>query len=85
MDKANPTPENAAPGISIRNGPLVEMEIDDPNSHGLEPTNHGYSKRKARNSTSNRKSYKESSEDDDDDKPLVRQADPVSLMLDLEF
>lgn len=71
MDKANPTPKNAAPGISIRNGPLVEMDIDEPNANGLEANNHVNSKRKARNSTGNRKSYKEASEDDDDDKPLV--------------
>lgn len=66
MDKANPTPENAAPGISIRNGPMVEMDIDGPG------VNKDTGKRKARNSSGQRKSYKEPTDDDDDDeKPLV--------------
>ena len=67
MDKANPDPdsENAAPGISIRNGPMEEMDIDKPESR--EPETNG--KRKSRHS--NAKSYKESSEDEEDDKPLV--------------
>lgn len=67
MDKANPSPKNAAPGISIRNGPMVEMEIDGPETNG----NAG-SKRKARNSTGQKKSYKEVS-DEDDEKPLVNK------------
>ena len=66
MDKANPDAENAAPGISIRNGPLKEMDIDEPET-GKPETN---GKRKSRHS--NAKSYKESSdEDDEDDKPSV--------------
>ena len=67
MDKANPDAENAAPGISIRNGPLEEMDIDE--SKATEIQTNG--KRKSRHS--NAKSYKEASEDDDeeDDKPLV--------------
>lgn len=66
MDKANPDAENAAPGISIRNGPLVEMDVDEPEIKGLETNG----KRKSRHSHA--KSYKESSdEDDEDDKPLV--------------
>ncbi len=66
MDKANPDAVNAAPGISIRNGPLEEMDIDKPGT-GVPETN---GKRKSRHS--NAKSYRESSgEDDNDDKPLV--------------
>lgn len=69
MDKANPPTQNGAAGISIRNGPVDEMEVDGPQVNG----NTG--KRKARSSMGNGKSYKENSdeeEDDDDDVPLVR-------------
>ena len=63
MDKSTPVGKNAAPGISIRNGPVQEMDID------VAPKS--TSKRKARESLSNGKSYKEASESEDD-KPLVR-------------
>ena len=65
MDRANPDAKNAAPGISIRNGPLEEMDIDESEIRG--PETNG--KRKSRHS--NAKTYNESSEDDEDDKPLV--------------
>jgi DNA topoisomerase-1 len=60
-----------APGISIRNGPVEEMNVDDadkaPRSNGV-----AAAKRKARSSVTNGKSYKEStSSDSDDNKPLV--------------
>ena len=61
MDKANQAANNAPAGISIRNGPVDEMDLD-------EPTATGTSKRKARISMGNGHSYKEVSEDD---KPLV--------------
>ena len=68
MDKANPPALHGAPGISIRNGPVDEMDIDEPVTNG-----NPNGKRKARGSMSNVKSYKEASgEDDEDDKPLVR-------------
>ena len=67
MDRANPPPTNGAPGISIRNGPMDEMEIDGPQLNG-----HANTKRKARAGMSNGKSYKEASdEDNDDEEPLV--------------
>ena len=59
MDKANQAANNAPAGISIRNGPVDEMDLDEPAATGT-------SKRKAR--ISNGHSYKEVSEDD---KPLV--------------
>lgn len=72
LDKANPAPKNAAPGISIRNGPVVEMDIDGPTTNGLGTKGTDNGKRKARNSAGNRKSYKEATDDDDEDeKPLV--------------
>lgn len=67
MDKANPPVANGAPGISIRNGPMDEMEIDGPEMKG-----HISNKRKARASTGNGKSYKEASEEEEEDNvPLV--------------
>lgn len=68
MDKASPPATNTAPGISIRNGPMDEMEVDGPEVNG-----HISTKRKARASVGNSKSYKEASdEDNEDEKPLVR-------------
>ena len=68
MDKANPAGKNAAPGISIRNGPVEEMDIDEaPN---------GTSKRKAKGDRGNGTSYKAASESEDDDKPLVGHKHP---------
>ena len=73
MDKASSTPANAAPGISIRNGPVIEMEVDKVQLNGVEATGDTGNKRKSRNSGVNRKSYKETSndEEDDEEKPLV--------------
>ncbi|KAL1639952.1 DNA topoisomerase 1 [Diplodia intermedia] len=52
-------------GISIRNGPVREMDIDEPNGVAN-------GKRKQRASI-NGKSYKESSSSDEDDKPLSKR------------
>lgn len=68
MDKANPDAVNGAPGISIRNGPMDEMEIDGPEVNGNAST-----KRKARGGTGKGKMYKESTDEDDEEtEPLVR-------------
>ena len=63
MDKANRAGKDAPAGVSVRNGPVEEMDLD-------EPTVNGASKRKARGSIGTGKSYKETS-DEEDDKPLV--------------
>lgn len=68
IDKANPPVEGGATGISIRNGPMEEMDIDEP------PTNGNLtSKRKARSSMTNGRSYKEASDEEEEDEgaPLV--------------
>ena len=65
MDKANPPAINGAPGISIRNGPADEMDIDEPTMNG-----NANGKRKARGNMGNGKSYKEASEEDE--RPQVR-------------
>ena len=68
MDKANPPVANGAPGISIRNGPMDEMEIDGPEVNGK-----ASSKRKSRGNMGKGNSYKKASdEDDEDEEPLVR-------------
>ena len=58
-------------GISIRNGPVEEMDVDGadkvPRTNGV-----AAAKRKARSSVTNVKSYKDgTSSDSDDNKPLV--------------
>ena len=69
MDKANPG-ENAQAGISIRNGPLEEMDIDESPPKDTKTNGNGNGKRKSR--PSNGKTYKDaSSEDEGGDKPLV--------------
>ncbi|KAL8721576.1 MAG: hypothetical protein Q9225_001784 [Loekoesia sp. 1 TL-2023] len=65
MDAANKPVKHAAPGISIRNGPVEDMDVDG------EPEVNG--KRKARASISNGVSYKDASDDDEDEKPLSKR------------
>ena len=66
MDRKNPSGRATAPGISIRNGPVDEMDVDvNPGSGAAS------NKRRSRNSTTNGFSYKEQS-DDEDEVPLVR-------------
>ena len=68
MDKANPPVANGAPGISFRNGPMDQMEIDGPGINGK-----ASSKRKSRGSMGKGRSYKEASDEEDEDEgPLVR-------------
>ena len=74
MDKANSSKTGEQMGISLRNGPLEEMEIDEP--IGATSKKNG-AKRKARESMTNGKNYKEaSSENEEDNEPLVWQACP---------
>lgn len=68
MGKGKPSNGHVDPGVSIRMGPVEEMDVDTPLANG-----HMNGKRKARNNTTNGKGYKEASSSEDDDKPLVRQ------------
>ena len=83
MDKANPTSSRAAPGISIRNGPINEMGIDIPNGNDLAINGTATGKRKARQSLTNgkTKTYREVSSGEDEDEPLVH---PVPTNIKLE-
>jgi DNA topoisomerase-1 len=67
MDKQVPSNGHVEPGISIRMGPVDEMDVDAPSTNGA-----ANGKRKARNSITNTKSYKDASSSEEDDKPLVR-------------
>jgi hypothetical protein len=67
MDKQLPSNGHVEPGISIRMGPVDPMEVDAPATNG-----NANGKRKARNSITNGKTYKDASSSEDDDKPLVR-------------
>jgi DNA topoisomerase-1 len=71
MDKSNPAGEVSQAGISIRNGPVDEMDIDGP-ATDTHLVNGAKGKRKSRASLGNTKTYKEASSDPDvDDAPLV--------------
>jgi DNA topoisomerase-1 len=65
LDKEFPSNGHVAPGVSVRMGPVDTMDVDTSAEN-----NNVNGKRKARNSITNGKSYKE--ESSDDDKPLVR-------------
>ncbi len=66
MDAQIPSNGTVHPGISIRMGPVDDMDIDEPITNG-----NANAKRKARASVPNTKSYKDASSSEDDDKPLV--------------
>jgi DNA topoisomerase-1 len=70
MDREVPSSKDLPTGISIRNGPVEEMDVDKPDISQVNGTVTG--KRKSRGSLV--KNYAEAnsaSDDDDDDKPLV--------------
>ena len=72
LDKEFPSNGHVEPGVSIRMGPVEEMEVDTPTTNG-----NLNGKRKARSSITNGKSYKEETSDEDDE-PLVRSSpDPL--------
>lgn len=67
MDEAIPQDGYAPPGVSIRNGPILEdkMEVEQSATNGV-------AKRKARNSTGKAVKYNDDeSEEHDKDIPLV--------------
>ncbi|KAL8862762.1 MAG: hypothetical protein Q9178_000704 [Gyalolechia marmorata] len=65
MDAANKPPKHAAPGISIRNGPVEDVDVDhQPGTNG---------KRKGRASMNNGVSYKDATDDSEEDKPLSKR------------
>lgn len=66
LDKEVPSNGHVEPGISIRMGPVEDMDVDEPATNG-----NANGKRKARSSITNGKSYKHESSEEDD-KPLVR-------------
>ena len=73
MDKSVASSNHVGSGISIRNGPVEMMDIDGCEGGDAKTNGVVSSKRKARHSVTNGKSYKDASSDnDEDDEPLVR-------------
>jgi len=70
LDVELPSNGHVEPGISIRMGPVDDMNVDAPATNGDANAN---GKRKARNSVENTKSYKDASSSEDDDKPLNKR------------
>ena len=76
LDKQTPSSaKRVDPGISIRNGPADEMDVDSPTINGT-----GASKRKSRTSV-NHKSMKEPSSDEDDEPIVSRTTSLASRIL----
>ena len=77
MDDTDTSMGELNPGVSIRMGPVEDMDVDSP------ATNGNGTKRK---SSMNGKSYKDTTEsDDDDDVPLVRRMHSVTIYQDLTY
>jgi DNA topoisomerase I len=76
MDKEIPSNGHLGPGISIRNGPVGEMDVD-----AREPATNGVSNGKRKSRGSIRKAYKEATSSDEDDVPLVRWIHPCTTAL----
>ncbi|KAI9879702.1 MAG: DNA topoisomerase 1 [Pleopsidium flavum] len=72
MDRANPSGDTVQPGISLRNGPLEETDLDEP-TKGVQTNGNNTGKRKARQNLTNGNTYKEASSDEEDDKPLSKR------------
>ena len=76
MDDTDTSMGELNPGISIRMGPVEDMDVDPP------ATNGNGTKRK---SSMNGKSYKDTTESDDDDVPLVRCMHSAMIYQDLTY
>ncbi|KAF2013319.1 hypothetical protein BU24DRAFT_424331 [Aaosphaeria arxii CBS 175.79] len=68
MDRANPSNGDMDPGVSIRMGPVEDMDVDPPATNGI-----ANGKRKSRGSLTNGKTYKDASSSDEDDKPMSKR------------
>jgi DNA topoisomerase-1 len=71
MDNGAPSNGDTIPGISIRNGPIEDADVDMQDA-GSDANGSGLSKRKSRGSAGKIKSYAEPDSSGEDDKPLVR-------------
>ncbi|KAF8863437.1 putative DNA topoisomerase 1 [Acephala macrosclerotiorum] len=67
MDEVSGSASNLPAGISIRNGPVIDDEMDVD-----EPTTNGHAKRKSRANTSKAVKYNDDS-DESDDEPLAKR------------
>ncbi|KAI9720062.1 MAG: hypothetical protein M1812_003189 [Candelaria pacifica] len=76
LDKSNPSGKHVIPGVSLRNGPVDEIDIEAPETNGVRANGTGSGKRKSRPGATNGKTYKEASTgegEDDEDKPLNKR------------
>jgi hypothetical protein len=74
LDQETPSNGSVKPAISVRSGPMADLESSKPHVNGV--TNGATNgKRKSRGSLTNGKTYKESSSSDEDNKPLVSHRD----------
>ena len=73
MDRAVPPSGDVLPGISIRNGPVQEVDTPMPDANGV-GANGGPAKRKGRENLA-KPSYADAETSKEDDKPLVWTAD----------
>ena len=71
MGKPSAKNDHVKPGISVRYGPVDDMDVDGPATNGASNGTLN-AKRKSRSSIGNSKSYKEASSESEDDRPLVR-------------
>ena len=77
MDKEIPSNGHLDPGISIRMGPVEDMDVDNER-----PVANGAANGKRKSRGSLQKSYKEATSSDEDDEPLVRlESTPLANFL----
>ena len=82
MDKGIQSNGHVEPGISLRMGPVEQMDVDGPDYQTSHVNGTSTVKRKSRGSLSKGKTYKEpTSSEDDDDEPLVRISHSLKLVL----
>ncbi|KZF25965.1 topoisomerase I [Xylona heveae TC161] len=73
MNKENPPHgRGIQPGITLRHGPVEEMDVDEPATNGVTTNGDMQGKRKSRASVNGTKSYKEQSSDEDEE-PLSKR------------
>lgn len=73
MDKENPSNGTLHPGVSVRMGPVEDMDVNGEQKDAAHVNGAVNGKRKSRTGATNGKSYREaSSSDEDDEIPLVR-------------
>lgn len=71
LDRAIPSNDHVAPGISLANGPMEAMELDEPRVKDSKSNGVANGKRKARQVVKNGPNNKDATSEFEDDKPSV--------------